>query len=157
MIEFIENLEQEKVGSRNISDEILLKLGWKFIPPNRRYCWFDPEGAKYLSEDRPDPSQSLDDSIFLIPEGIHWLVHDGSDIPNHPGGFASLHKKGETGEYAYIYGRAATPALAMCSALMRYYLEETLRKLTELGQEMEATQEESDVVKALSAEETKWR
>lgn len=143
MIEFIEKLEKLETGSRETSDDILLKLGWKFIPPNKYQCWADPKGVKYLSEDRPDPSQSLDDSISLIPEGVHWLIHDGNRISSdHPKGFASLYFGNRDLTYVatekdYVYGRAATPALAMCSALMKYPLEMAMRKLAELGQEMD--------------------
>ncbi len=157
MIEFIEKLEKLEVGSREASDDILLKLGWTFLSPNTGQIWTDPAGKRHISDIRPDPSRSLEDIISLIPEVIHWLIHDGNRMASdHPKGFSSLYFGDRsltyiTTEKDYVYGRAATPALAMCSALMRYHLEMTMRKLTELGEEMEESE------KMLSDEETKWR
>ena len=63
----------------------------------------------------PHYTTNLQDALGLVPDGWHWLCHDGSGLEDHPGGFASLHPDGEN----YVYGRAATPALAMCVACLR--------------------------------------
>ena len=74
----IEKLEQAEEGSRELSDEVLLTLGWKphEVEANgvQGQIWFNAEGYRDLADlgGRPDPTCSLDDCLrYVVPGGWH--------------------------------------------------------------------------------------
>ena len=71
MTDLLSRLQQASEGSRELSDEMLLACGWKIGEGS----WFiDPSGSKFLPDDRPDPTRSLDDAVALVPEGWNRKV-----------------------------------------------------------------------------------
>ena len=68
MTDLIARLERGP-GSRELSDECLLAVGWKSITPGGR-PYIRPDGKDVGSaSDIPDPSQNLQDSLdWLVPE-----------------------------------------------------------------------------------------
>jgi hypothetical protein len=135
MIEFVEEVERIECGSIDLSRAILNNLGWTYDYANDD--WTNPKFEGYITNKASNVSCSIDLALKLLPSDYNWLIHDGSGMIWRGGGFASLYKRKETGEYTYTYGRAATPALALCSAILRIAGEEAMQELSDLGQEIE--------------------
>ena len=84
IIKIIESLKEAKEGSRVLSDEILLILGWHFssrttisysINGERlEYGWYDPSEIWFgkSANNRPDPTSNLQDMKEAIPKG--WML-----------------------------------------------------------------------------------
>ena len=77
MTDLIDRLKAATVGSRELSDEILLATGWTTI--ERQYQWFDPSGVLHDGRDaydrrlgppRPSPSESIDAALTLQQENV---------------------------------------------------------------------------------------
>ncbi len=110
----VARLEAAPGGSRELSDECLLAVGW--ARGKRQvatihgidYTWIRPDGSEqYYGTDAPDPSQNVQDAIdWMVPEGCRWDVQQ-----DRTAAFASI--DGET------TGRMATPALALSAAGLR--------------------------------------
>ncbi len=106
---------EEGPGSRELSDECLLAVGWKMVGRPPFNVWYKPNGEMFRSyirgNVRPDPSQNLQDAVdWMVPEGHGWSVmtHDRTDEGRMPG--------------ACVDGcsaNAPTPALALCAAGIR--------------------------------------
>ena len=105
----ISRLEEAKEGSRELSNMILLALGWRERGGRARFLTHfavSPDGAEIPWGDHPDPSRNLQAAVDLVPEGLPWdmesagIVEMGTD--NGP-----------------VEGIAATPALALCVAIIK--------------------------------------
>lgn len=81
-------------GSRELSDEVLLWLGWstrEFNSPGHGtvgHTWIMPGGGEPNPEMnirvhviRPSPTESVDDALVLVPEG--WRVHECRESDNN--------------------------------------------------------------------------
>ncbi len=98
-------------GSRELSDECLLAVGWGKLPLTE-YLWIDPSGKTH--DARPDPSQNVQDAIdWMVPEG--WS--GGGRIIGGPPYPIELLRV--VGEGRLEWGHAATPALALSAASLR--------------------------------------
>jgi hypothetical protein len=108
---------QEGPGSRELSDRVLWELGWGLQTerwPGRledQQIWYPPNSEDAFVGERPDPSQSIDDAVALVPEGMDctvctkgWALVFGESPPM--GRLEEVH-------------RAPTPALALCVAIIR--------------------------------------
>ena len=89
----IAELEAAKGGSRELSDRVLLAVGWTTSDSKdtRARFWRSPEGEDYDWWDdpharsrggpplkRPSPTESLDDALTLVPKNCGWHVdYDG--------------------------------------------------------------------------------
>ena len=123
----IARLEKAKSGSRALSDECLLAVGW--VHDRRKtssgkytdYGWIRPDGSKCYTKDVPDPSQNAQDAIdWMLPEG--WYIHslrqdeDGFEAhivdPKSYDGEGMFDREGIAGWNNSI----AAPALALSAA-----------------------------------------
>lgn len=126
-------LEAAEQGSRELSDEALLALGWKQIPADPELVgdWLSPDGGTYSWSALPSPTESVDDGLALLRE-MGFDGHD-LDITRSTRGRATwehwslwqfrisidaaIYDPSETsGQYS---GFAATQALALSAALVR--------------------------------------
>ena len=105
----IERLEAAETGSRELSDECLLAVGWqKEDVAHQRGIWLAPSSWIY-GWNRPDPSRNLQDALdWMVPEGAQW------SIDAKPG--AAIAYVGPTNENE---GDAVTPACALSAASLR--------------------------------------
>lgn len=110
--DLISRLESAAEGSRGWSDEVLLALGWW---QSSRGVWRGPDNI--VAERRPDPTRSVDDALSLVPgrneHGLEWRIK----MERKPCGtwWAMLREHAKDGWDAM----AATPALALCAAILR--------------------------------------
>ena len=75
MTDLIARLEAAPEGSRELSDEVLLAVGWEHIDTGdvREEQWVSPGGMYFIVSPRPDPTRSIDDALkWMVPEG--WSV-----------------------------------------------------------------------------------
>ena len=74
----IAELESAQEGSRALSDEVLLALGWKreqvSLSPPGLHSWKMPDGT--WAEGLPDPTRDLQDIVDLVPERWGWSISD---------------------------------------------------------------------------------
>ena len=70
----IEKLERGP-GSRELSDECLLAVGWHVGMVDGTPTWRDPNGQVWVYRGRPDPSQNLQDALdWMVPgRGLMYL------------------------------------------------------------------------------------
>ena len=119
----IEKLEAATEGSRELSDECLLAVGFrrenfsigdgsKANPFTVATGWRGPDGTLYTI-DRPDPSQNVQDAIdWMVPEG--WA--GGGRLvgaPPFPMELVRLNKPG------YVSSTGQNPALALSAASLK--------------------------------------
>jgi len=99
-------------SSRELSDRVLRECGW--INDLSRYrgklqllhAWYDSDGN--FVPDRPDPTQSIDDALALVPDGYVWELQavKTKDVLEYQ--FMAMH-----------LGIASTPAAAICIAILK--------------------------------------
>lgn len=104
--DLIARLEAATEGSRELSDEVLVAL-WV----TRDDGWVKPNGDVCEWGDEPNCTESLDDALGLVPEGWGWMVEG-----RHGKGQATVYL---TGDEHWPLLAAATPALALCAAILR--------------------------------------
>lgn len=113
--DLISRLESAAEGSRELSDEVLVRHGWRRLSPSEEarqslnYApegWWQAPGGGPLTWRRPDPTRSVDDALALVPEGWGYMI-DHMD-PDEP--------EAMVGPYR---GIGDTPALALCAAILR--------------------------------------
>jgi hypothetical protein len=116
--DLLRDLETAEAGSRELSDRVLLALGWMkddYAP------WLRPDGV-YLNPRNGgcNPTEDLNACVALVPEGWAWLVQR-VDAPGHASSadlwIPAQRTQGLKKERARA--DAATPALAFCAALVR--------------------------------------
>ena len=111
MRSLIERLEVSPEPSRDLSDLVLLAIGWLGIDPARAGIliphWRAPDGRNVSTHLRPHPTGNLADAASLVPPGRPWalLVYEN--------GWASA-GIGESGELGAIH--QAGPAMALTIA-----------------------------------------
>lgn len=121
--ELIKALEEAKAGSRELSDEVLMAFGWR--KTHRAWndargramqpypAWVTPDGVEqgyYFSAN--SPTESVDDALALVPEGYDEEIKRAR---HRRGWFVALWRPERIGHVA----DAATPALALCAAVLR--------------------------------------
>lgn len=144
MTDLIARLEAAPEGSRELSDECLLAVGWRVErpedcgtrdqtgdcygcgskPPGGDKCAVPRSGWKWISParvplygKRPDPSRNVQDVIdWMVPEGCGWSISDDGE--------GLIYKREKTeGQAGYpVIGECAgdtTPALALSAAGLR--------------------------------------
>ena len=78
MRSLIERLEVSPEPSRELSDLVLLGIGWQGIDPARGGIliphWTAPGGRNVLPNDRPHPTGNLADAADLVPPGRPWAL-----------------------------------------------------------------------------------
>ena len=70
MTDLIRRLEDATVGSRELSDEVLVALGWSLTKRESLY-WINPKDQAVHMMHRPSPTEDLTDAVAAIEEG-HW-------------------------------------------------------------------------------------
>lgn len=81
MTDLISRLQVAPAGSRELSDEVLLGMGWETKEAWGRSYWVPPEGLARRPNDRPNPTRSLDDALALLPSTAcnHQLFSFGGE------------------------------------------------------------------------------
>lgn len=122
--ELIAALEAAECGSRELSDEMLLGLGWIHLEerPSRGYpparVAFDGEGdAKGYWSDRPSPSESVDEALALVPATLRLL--ELREAPWRQWYATLCEREGDRIFHAPDDSGHATPALALCANILR--------------------------------------
>lgn len=118
----IAKLESATEGSRELSDEVLLVFGWKF---SARFGWRNTVGDNVWDDDRPSPSESLDDCLGMVPEGWAWSVSCSKEY----GVSAGISPKAPRDEWVHsdmggVDSLASTAPLALLIAICRARLAE---------------------------------
>ena len=96
-------------GNRELSDQVLVAFGWTYgIRPldGAKYWWKPPVGD--YPNDIPDPTQSIDDALALMPKGCKWTLDDENRCLVWP-----VRQPRSFGD------SASTPALAICIAILK--------------------------------------
>jgi hypothetical protein len=110
-------------GSRELSDECLLAVGWRKDDKLRDIYaprWFAPDGTEWRHADRPDPSQNLQDAIdWMMPE--EWTAWGIQSMFRKTRFSVDLSRLTEcdAGGDDWAHANAPTPALALCAAALR--------------------------------------
>lgn len=124
MTNLIKRLQDASGGSRGLSDEVLVALGyWKAsedapgYPDGTLTVWHKPNG-EVIRTIRPNPTVSLDDVVAMVPEGwsIGLDVWTGMDKLNHA--YCSLSHPIDEDIVAHSKMKT-TPALALCIAILK--------------------------------------
>lgn len=122
----ISRLESAETGSRELSDEVLLALGFKIDAAG---WWLRPNDLdEFLrSDQRPDPTRSFDDAVGLVPEG--WAIDNAQIWPGEPTRLRLVETvwkrcEGQEGWWRDSHcgswtAQAATFPLALSAALLR--------------------------------------
>ena len=120
--ELIKDLEAATEGSRELSDRVLLALGWQNPMEDvglddhdemiQSEYWYPPDmsGGAYSPNTQPDPTRSVDAALALVPEDCPWTLKGNKEN----GGFAELHIPG-----LLTIEVASTPALALTIACLK--------------------------------------
>lgn len=77
MRSLIERLEVSPEPSRDLSDLVLLAIGWRFIDSARSGLipyWTTPDRQNVIPEERPHPTGNLADAADLVPPGRPWAL-----------------------------------------------------------------------------------
>ena len=119
--DLIETLKSVEQGSRELSDRCLLALGWQQKtapgPDGREYTFWRKEDNQTWYADRPDPTQSVDNALSLLP-GRYVFKELIGPWKATICGFV-VHILQERGNERIEWsGIAKTPALAICVALI---------------------------------------
>ena len=113
----LRRIETAEAGSRELSDEVLLELGWEYFPPkSKRYMrprtWRNEKARVLADHIAPCPTTKLQDAVDLVPEGMPYALIYEPKLEKPLGAIA--------GDLDLLrMTRAATPALALCAALLR--------------------------------------
>lgn len=108
----IQRLQEAGEGSRELSDEVLRACGWDIVIEGHWLRRYVPGGVySWPLDEAPDPSRSIDDVVALLPEGFDW--------DRCRNGVATVHDLRPGMPYRGYEGWAATPALALCAAIIR--------------------------------------
>jgi len=111
MTDLLQRLHAAPSGSRALSDEVLLALGWTFEPdkdgdPAKDWMRLDGMRCPFA----PNVTESVDDCLSLVPEGWRW-----SATTIHGHGYVELTPK--EGQRVDGYGNGVP--LAFCEALIK--------------------------------------
>ena len=78
MTDLISRLESATAGSRELSDEVLMALGWRRVSEETEHgdyvFWCPPDRYAQFTDERPCPTTSLDAALELVPEGWEWML-----------------------------------------------------------------------------------
>ncbi len=81
MKDLIAELEAAPEGSRELSDKVLLAIGWIGQSAASQQAgiliphWKSPDGRDVPSGLRPSPTESLDAALTLVPEGYGFAMY----------------------------------------------------------------------------------
>ena len=112
MTDLITRLEQAETGSRELSDEVLLSLGYELKPAHElssTMVWYHPGGRVQLLSERPDPTRSVDDTKLLQPDGYAIRLSVNSKMTD-----VEIYNKDWMGECS-----AKTEENARCIAILK--------------------------------------
>jgi len=106
-------LAQATKGSRELSDRVLVAMGWQirtdYANDEQPTYWW-PDGIMYEGFHHPDPTRSVDHVLALVPEGWH-LSHAWKN--DEQAGFNLTKQLG-----IHANALAATLPLAGCIAIL---------------------------------------
>lgn len=71
MTDLISRLEAATEGSRELSDECLLAMGWTYKPDWCGHAWRSPDESWVGFDKRPDPTRNVQDAIdWMVPDQV---------------------------------------------------------------------------------------
>lgn len=124
----IARLVKAKEGTRALSDEVLLALGWTKSKPDPwkigELAWKKPNGQ--WAGMPPHPTSSLDDTVDLVPEGWDWdltsrniaiICSDWNDDEAKVF-WSQEQSRGKIG-FSQSIGTVATPAIALSICILK--------------------------------------
>lgn len=125
--DLIERLVLAEEGSRELSDEVLLALGWRQYMSGTAasaalawgYMYWSNGNRVWTEDSRPSPTTNLQEAVNCVPEG--WVLLRLEQLPEPAGYCASLAAtgKGAHGENLACGNVAEGFALALCAAILR--------------------------------------
>ena len=108
----ISRLQDATEGSRELSDSVLLVMGWKHVPASN--SWYEQDNTyRGGAPDRPDPTRNLADGLALMPKGWGWLLETQGDEC-----FATVNYPVYGHHHLFKDVPGATPELAMIIAAL---------------------------------------
>lgn len=125
MNDLMAQLEAAREGSRELSDQVLLAVGWFVDTMTVQGCgvkeveiWCCPDGAgagSYETARRPNPTRNVQDAIdCVVPAKCSWEVRENK-FTNE--GHAWVYDPNDN--ELRTYGKSTVPALAFCIACLR--------------------------------------
>ena len=112
----ISDLERATEGSRELSDRVLVALGWKHISTKSIHWWINAAGIECAPPDRPNPTVNLQDAVEMVPSIPGANSHGYDAAPDCVEAYVSRNSV-PNGHWTCL-GEAATPALSLCIALI---------------------------------------
>jgi hypothetical protein len=126
----IKELETADQGSRELSNYVLTALGWTCISARpvgdvmtalEAQQWRSPDRKPYTEKEIPDPTQSVDDALSLVPEGWGLTLENWSGLDTE--GRVFVDGRGHVELCPAVGGgveaSAATLPLAICIAILK--------------------------------------
>ena len=113
----ISKLKAATEGSRELSDEVLLALGR--MTPQRMYQLAGHDDPYVVV---PNPTVSVDDALKLVPGGSRWRIGHTTINPAGPAEMwatLAIQRGGRLSAMVADGTTAATPALALCIAILK--------------------------------------
>ena len=135
MTDLLSELEQATNGSRELSDKVLLAIGWQFPddwePKGLSHGnLVSPNGETISHHLRPNPTENLQDALELVPEGWYPVLEPYINDADLVVYCADLFRP-NWGEREPC--RAHTPTLAFCIATLKARECTSQKKETEHG------------------------
>ena len=116
MTDLIARLEASPEGSRELSDEALLAVG--FRKAGTSGTWFSPDGTSFDWREWPDPTRSVDDAIkWMVPEGMDVGISIAGCGTEHEASAVDIER--EDVEERIGNGTSRRLALAICIAALK--------------------------------------
>ena len=118
MTDLIRDLEDATEGSRELSDRVLLACGWaNIVTATGDVLWRLPPSEEWKFPP-PNPSQSLDDALALVPEGWWYSLRSPNDIVPYDKFEFSIQPPSQTAAFA-VEADGSTAPLAVCLAVLK--------------------------------------
>lgn len=109
--------------------DIAKALGWREVEHDCHIRMVDPDGKMWWAAQMPDPTANLDAALTLVPEEwTAWELRSSAKKTRFSADLSRL-TECDSGE-DWTYGRASTPALALCAAALRARANSPPRGLT---------------------------
>lgn len=115
LLTLAERCEREE-PSPELDAAILIACGHAALNRGTRMGWEWRPNNTGIWRSMPSPTTSLDAAVTLVPDGMNFGIEFDANA-NHPGGATVADFR--LADVPERYGRAKTPALALCAAALR--------------------------------------
>lgn len=115
IVELVARLEKATGPDRELDHQVLIACGWMVDSDERGeiHHYIDPKGALWAPSYLPEPTQSIDAALSLVPEGYQKTLWLGADNSAHVELKTPAHKLGP------VAGHEHSIAIALCIAALR--------------------------------------